>query len=228
MGPEMRATPAKRSADNTVTFGMGALLLFAMSIGLFFNDHTVAAAIIFLVTIGASYVAFRGSFAAACPACGQIMDELSAGIPKRCPNCFGYSVLSDGHLRELDPATSKYGPFTIPLPTNPRMPPLCCGCGGPATGVKRITQTLNMANFSALPPPGSGKAYDLSVPVCDVHDPVVVLRAEATKNLVGLRRIGIFGPQITPLNPGLFAVMQVPSYRFYCEFIRLNGMTLSD
>jgi hypothetical protein len=223
-----RSTPAKRSADNTVSFGMGALLLFAFSIGLYSDGHTIAGAILFLVTIGIAYVAFRGSYMAACPACGQAMDELSAGNPKRCPNCFRYSVLNQGQFRELDPETTKYGPFTIPMPANPRMPNLCCGCGAPATGVKRVVQTVNMANFTALPPPGSGKSFDLSVPVCSAHDPIVILRAEGTGNPVGLRRIGVFGPQNSPLNPGLFAVMQVPSYRFYWGFIRLNGMTLSD
>jgi hypothetical protein len=212
---EIRSTPAKRSADNTISFGVGALLLFAFSIGLYSEGHTIAGAILFLATLGGAYVAFRGSYAARCPACGQAMDELSAGNPKRCPNCFRYSVLNQGQFRELDPATTKYGPFTIPLPANPRMPNLCCGCGAVATGMKRVVQNVNLTTFSATP--GSGTTYDVSVPVCSAHDPIVILRAEGTGNSIGLNRVGI--------NPGLFAVMQVPSYRFYWEFIRLNGMT---
>jgi hypothetical protein len=83
--------------------------------------------------------------------------------------------------------------------------------------MKRVVQNVNLGVFSATP--GSGISFDVSVPVCSAHDPIVILRAEGTGNPIGLNRIGI--------NPGLFAVMQVPSYRFYWEFIELNGMTLS-
>jgi len=208
------STPAKRSRDNIVQLGMGALLFFGLSAGLFSEGHIVLAAILLLAALGASYAAFRGSFEATCPICGQQIDELSEGHPQRCPNCFGYSVLSAGQFCELDPTTAKYGPFTIPLPPNPNMPQLCCGCGGPATKKKRVTQTMNLASFASLPAPWNVKAYNLDVPICDAHDPIVILRAEGTKNPVGLRRIGIFEPEATALNPGLFTVMEVPSYRF--------------
>jgi hypothetical protein len=222
---ENLSTPAKRSWDNVIQLGMGALLFFGLSAGLFSDDHIVLALILLLAALGTSYAAFRGSFEAACPICGQPIDELSEGHPQRCPNCFGYSVLSQGQFCQLDPTTVKYGPFSIPLPPNPKMPQLCCGCASPATKKKHVTQTeVNLASFAALPAPWNVRAYNLDVPVCDAHDPIVILRAEGTKNSIGLRRIGIFDHEPTALNPGLFTAMQVPSYRFYWEFIRLNRM----
>jgi DNA-directed RNA polymerase subunit RPC12/RpoP len=220
---DVRSTPAKRSTANMISFGMGALLFLAFSVALFLDGHTGVAIVLFLLTLGGIYVAFRGSFEADCPACGQSVDELAEGDAKRCPNCFAYSVLLKGRFCQLAPTETKYGPFIIPLPPSIKFPGICCGCGGRMTRTIRVHQTVNLST-AAVPIMGQSKAYDLSLPACDKENPVVVLRAEATKNAIGLRRIGIFGPKSTLMNPGLFASMEVPSHRFYCGFIEMNGM----
>ena len=130
----------------------------------------------------------------------------------------------DKQFHELDPGATGYGPFTIPLPPSLSMPRVCCECGAPATRTMRVSQSVNLANVAALPPPGSVKSFNLDLPVCDAHSPGVTLRGEASRNSIGLRRIGIFGPKVTISNPGLYVAMEVRSYRFYCEFLGANGM----
>ena len=219
-----RSTPAKRSADNVISFGMGVLLFLALTIWAALNHHPGWAVVAGLVTLGAAFVTFKGSFAAPCPVCGQSIDELSENGAVQCPNCFAYSVMIQKQFHELDPGATKYGPFMIPLPPSLRMPPVCCACGAPATRTRRVSQSVNLADVPGLPPPGSVKQFELDLPVCDVHEPGVTLRPNASRNRIGLQRVGIIGPTVSMTKSPLYVAMEVRSYRFYGEFIRLNEM----
>ena len=66
----------------------------------------------------------------------------------------------------------------------------------------------------------------VDAPHCDQHEHGADLASETPPdNTIGLRRIGVFDPQPRLYDKkGPFTVLKVCSYRFYREFIRINGM----
>lgn len=140
-----------------------------------------------------------GKKSADCPRCGRLIDDVDSLVPTRCGRCHAYSIAKRGFLHALDEDYAHPSAvFTLAhtwLSQEHRLPDICCQCGALATRTLSLGSTAERVGFKG------------SFPYCKRHSAGAV---------VGSDRIG------DKPGHGTWGI-KVQSYRFYCEFRRLNG-----
>lgn len=131
----------------------------------------IGAAIFGVAGLSAFLASFGFSGTAPCPSCGKAMTGLPremAGAP--CASCGAYAVVRDGRVYPTPAdhvASSTVYSFAVEPGTQPSFPPLCVGCGAPAT--QHVPWELTKTVVGA---PGVGRVlrkWSIQVPMCAAH-----------------------------------------------------------
>jgi hypothetical protein len=218
----LRSTTPTPSRGNRFTGCGGAIVFGLVAAGLWSAGHPYLAIIAMLVTLLGVWmlVTGKGSDDALCPLCGKKIVEFSDKFV-RCPWCFAYSERRDNRLWEVEQDRVEAKPtFLFPLPPSLRLPRLCCACGQLASASVSTTVNYSLQPNSAMQfVLVKHVSYTIGVPYCDRH-----------KHATEFEAISFYS---TPLDfrtkdeKGVayqFPGLEVSSYRFYREFLQLNGI----
>jgi hypothetical protein len=196
----VRSSPITRSWRNTLNSLLLGLVLLGLGAFLIYENWSVkadiAAAVFILLGAAGLWTAMTGSYTGNCPTCGAPQKRLAQ--IHRCDRCLSYGEVVGREYREIEPSRIAQSPlFAIPLPAHWNMPKLCCTCGLPATKFEKLR--IIRENFS----------FETSAPHCELHSGGADLAAERSGGK----------------NKNEVPVLKVASYRFYCEFLKENGLT---
>lgn len=222
--PELRSTPIKQSTNqNRISGVFFTIVCGGAAFGLWNSSHGFWAIIALLVAVMFFWlmvVKGRGDATAACPLCNKGF-QLGLGIEhNRCPWCFAYSERDRTieRLSEVEEGRMEAKPtFLFPLPKTYRFPQICCVCGRSASGSRTTHATYNLQQEWL--PAKTHVEYSLDLPYCELHAHSAEADAPGMETALDSRSKKADGVS-TYQVPGL----KVSSYRFYREFLRLNGI----
>ena len=169
-----------------------------------------------------------GNATGTCPLCDKVFNLGVMDKHHRCPYCFGYSE-SDKRIEQLSAVeegrTEAKPTFLVPLPKAYRLPRICCVCGRPASGSRTVHARYNLR--SEILPVSKHIEYSLDIPYCEDHAQDTEAASAFNSTLLGpgvetaldARSKKADGASVYQV-PGL----KVSSYRFYREFLLLNGI----
>jgi hypothetical protein len=217
----LRSTPitqsTKQNRINGVFFiivcGVAALWLWNSSHGFWAIIALLVAVFLFWTQVVKGY----GEATATCPLCDKTLQLAALGKHNRCPWCFAYSERDRTieRLSEVEEGRIEAKPtFLFPLQKTYRFPQICCVCGRSASGSAVTHATYNL-KLEWLP----GKKhleYSLDLPYCELHAHSKEIDVETALD----SRPKKADEKVWKSVPGL----KVSSYRFYREFLRLNGI----
>ncbi len=191
-------TPVTRSWRNTFLRLLFGVIFAAAGVLLVFLRPDPAGILIallcVLMCVAVIWAAIANSYTGACPTCGAV--QKAVGGMHRCGNCLAYGEIVERQYRQMQPDCVLNAPlFAALIPEPCYMPKLCTGCGMTSTRSERLR--IIRTEF----------AFDLEVPFCDLHRGTAELGSEIAE--------GRKHPNIP--------VLRVASYRFYREFLKLNG-----
>jgi hypothetical protein len=193
------------------------------------SSSDVLAVIVILASLtigGYALITGAGEGTAACPLCDKTFQISSLSKHSRCPWCFGYSERNKEQLLAVEDGHAEAKPaFLLPLLKTYRFPQICCACGQSATGSRTAHTSYNLR--SELLPTVKHIKCSLDIPYCEVHGKSNEAADTVDSSLLGpglaaaldYRSKKAGAVSLYPV-PGL----KVSSYRFYREFLRLNGI----
>lgn len=208
MSASLRSSPITRSWLDTVK---NVAIAAATAVGAVILWHNEVAWLAVLVGIVGSIFIFAAIWiagTASCPHCGNQLKGIAKIGFHCCPLCKHYVEGKAGRVWELDPGRVAESPtFDIPLPDSFHLPSTCCYCGAPATRMEEVG--INLCEVkSSMSIMGREVRYTVSMPHCDQH----LGGAKLDRTLS------------TQEPAAAITVLKVRSYRFYREFLEMNGL----
>ena len=180
-------TSAEVTKNRLILAAFG-LLLGAIALGLYVNEHPVWAGLFGLGAVLLLALIFSApAKIAPCPYCGErntgaLMESENQEI--QCEKCREYLLVDKGTVRALDPSTERPQPhFAVPAFQGAAWPDGCAACGAPPTRTEQLkSSSVNAAMLLA------GRVRLMSgtvsgVPYCAQHKDAVVLSVSQDRSL---------------------------------------------